>query len=174
MMALGFLAIIFPVPTLFAAAMIFSSFLIVDGIFALVSGIRGLKERTPHGAQIIIGLMEIAVGLFGILVPVMTMLSFVYLVAAWALARGVLDIVGAVALRKVIQREWMLMLSGIFSIAFSIFISRAPAPGMVVLAWMTGFYALITGGLLISLGLRIRREEENWRAGIFRIVPKVA
>jgi uncharacterized membrane protein HdeD (DUF308 family) len=53
----------------------------------------------------------------------------VLVIGANALVTGVLDIVAAIRLRKAIEGEWMLALSGLASIAFGAIVSllRRPA-----------------------------------------------
>jgi uncharacterized membrane protein HdeD (DUF308 family) len=79
-----------------------------------------------------------------------------FLIAAWALATGVLEIVTAIRLRKVIEGEWLPALVGVASIVFAALIVIFPGAGAVGIVWAIGAYAVVFGVLLISLGLRLR------------------
>ena len=48
-------------------------------------------------------------------------------IAVWAIIDGALQIWGAIALRKVLQHEWLLILNGVLSIAFGVILMAQPA-----------------------------------------------
>ena len=83
------------------------------------------------------------------------------LIATWALVTGVLEIIAAVRLRKEIEGEWLLALSGIFSILLGGLLAIMPGPGAVALVWYLGAYAVAFGVLLIALGFRLRARHEK-------------
>jgi uncharacterized membrane protein HdeD (DUF308 family) len=69
---------------------------------------------------------------------------------------GALEIIAAVRLRKEIKGEWMLALGGVISIAFGVVLFLFPGPGALGLLIWIGAYAIVVGGLLIALGIRLR------------------
>jgi uncharacterized membrane protein HdeD (DUF308 family) len=77
-------------------------------------------------------------------------------IAARALVGGVLQIVAAVRLRKVITTEWLLAASGALSCAFAVLILLWPGAGLLTLALWIGAYALFFGAAVLALGLRLR------------------
>jgi uncharacterized membrane protein HdeD (DUF308 family) len=90
-------------------------------------------------------------------VPGLTALALVWVVAAWALVTGVLEIVAAVRLRRRISNEWLLVLGGLASVIFGVLLVIAPAAGALVLVLWIGAYAVVFGGLLLALAFRLRR-----------------
>jgi uncharacterized membrane protein HdeD (DUF308 family) len=68
----------------------------------------------------------------------------------------VLEILAAVRLRKHIRGEWLLILGGIASVLFGVLLMASPLLGALVIAIWLGVYALLFGGMLIGLGLRLR------------------
>ena len=62
----------------------------------------------------------------------------------------------AIQLRKEIQGEWLLALSGLASVLFGLVVLFWPGAGALTLVWLIAFYAVLFGMLLISLGLRLR------------------
>jgi uncharacterized membrane protein HdeD (DUF308 family) len=69
---------------------------------------------------------------------------------------GVLEIVAAVRLRKVVEGEWMLAVTGVLSVVLGVLIAMRPGVGMLSLIWVIGAYAIVLGVLLIGLGFRLR------------------
>ena len=78
------------------------------------------------------------------------------MIAAWAVATGILEVVAAIRLRKEIRGEWLLALSGILSVALGVALAAYPRAGVVAVSWMIGAYATVFGVLFIILGLRLR------------------
>ena len=69
---------------------------------------------------------------------------------------GGLEIAVAIRLRKVIIGEWLLVLSGIASVALGVLLALFPHPGALALVIWIGAYAFISGVLLIALAFRLR------------------
>jgi uncharacterized membrane protein HdeD (DUF308 family) len=78
------------------------------------------------------------------------------LIAIWAIFTGVAEIVVAVRLRKVLTGEWMMILAGLLAVAFGLILVLAPGAGALALVMWIGAYAVLSGALLIGLGLRLR------------------
>src|SRR5437868_8051876 len=74
---------------------------------------------------------------------------------------GILEIVAAIKLRKLINNEWLLVLAGIASVAFGVVLLLQPAAGALVLIWWVGAYALLFGILLVVLAFRMRDRKST-------------
>ncbi|MBX6365414.1 MAG: HdeD family acid-resistance protein [Gemmatimonadetes bacterium] len=151
----GLLAFFMPGITLAALVLLFGAYAFVDGIFSIVAAVRA-QEGSPWWALVIRGVAGIAIGILTILWPGITALALLFLIAAWAIITGVLEIVAAIRLRKLITGEWLLALAGIAALAFGILLIAAPGPGALAVVWIIGVFAIILGALLIVLGLRLR------------------
>jgi uncharacterized membrane protein HdeD (DUF308 family) len=77
-------------------------------------------------------------------------------IAARAIVGGVLEIVAAVRLRRMITNELFLGLAGLASIAFGVLLVFAPAIGALALVFWLGAYALVFGIALVLLGFRLK------------------
>jgi uncharacterized membrane protein HdeD (DUF308 family) len=84
-------------------------------------------------ALVIRGQVAIAVT---VLMPAITALALVYVIAAWALVTGAFEIAAAIRLRKAIAGEWFLGLSGAASILFGIMLAVFRLAGIVVIAFV--------------------------------------
>jgi uncharacterized membrane protein HdeD (DUF308 family) len=106
---------------------------------------------------LLLGVFSVGAGIVAALHPAMTIVALILLMGANALVAGVLDIVVALRVRKYMTGEWLLMLSGIASLAFGLIVLMFPAgAGALALAWLTGLYALLTGALLLALAFQVR------------------
>src|SRR5213080_134945 len=132
----GVLTFMFPAMTLNVLILLFGAYAIVDGVFNIVAGV-------------------IAFGW-----PGLTALALLWVIAGWAIVTGVLEIVAAVRLRKHIDNEWWLVLSGVASVVFGGLLIVAPVAGALAVTLWIGAYAVIFGALMIALGLRLRRHRQ--------------
>ena len=162
--AFGVLSFLAPGISLAALVLCFGAYAFIDGIFAIVMAFRKTERGGRWGALLLQGIIGIAAGVATLFLPIVTALALVYLVATWAIITGVLEIVTAVRLRKVIEGEWLLGLSGLLSVALGVSLALFPGPGALALMVWIGAYALLCGTILIALGVRAR----SWRRGTSR------
>ena len=163
----GVLAIVWPGLTLLVLITLFGAYALVDGIFAVIAGIASYGRNERWWAVLLEGIAGIILGVLTFLWPGTTALVLVYFIAAWALITGVFEIAAAIRLRKEIEGEWMMVLSGILSIIFGAFLIVAPGAGALGLTLVIGVYAIVWGILLIILAFRLRklpRDEQTIKA----------
>jgi uncharacterized membrane protein HdeD (DUF308 family) len=60
-------------------------------------------------------------------------------------------------LRKVIKNDWLLIAGALLSILFGVLLLWRPLAGIITLSWLFGFYALLYGIVMLSLGLRAKK-----------------
>src|SRR5215469_17401451 len=157
--AFGILAFVWPRVTLLTLVFLFGAYAIVNGILEIVQAFSGPKgSRSGHLA--LQGIVSLLAGIVAILMPGVTTLALLILIAAWAIVGGIFEIVAAVRLRKVIEHEWLLVLAGILSVLFGIVLIAHPVASAMVLVWWVGGFAVVFGILLLSLAFRVR----GWRS----------
>ncbi len=150
----GLLAIIWPGMTLAVLIILWGAYALVDGVLGIVAAIRG---ETEHRLALAIeGVVGVLAGLAAFVWPGLTALVLLYLIAAWAIVTGVLEIVAAVRLRRAIPNEWGLIAGGVLSLLFGLFLIVAPGAGAVAVVWTIGAYAIIFGVMLLVLAWRLR------------------
>jgi uncharacterized membrane protein HdeD (DUF308 family) len=153
----GILALIMPGPTLLALVLLFGIYSVADGIFNIMGAFTVEREQTRWWVLLIEGIVSIAAGVIAFVLPGLTALALLYLIAAWAVVTGVLEIAAAIRLRRHIKGEWLLALAGVLSVVFGALIALRPGVGALAIVWWIGAYAIAFGALLIALGLRIRQ-----------------
>lgn len=152
----GVLAFAWPGITLGALVLLYGAYALVDGVFAIVAAAAGRSQGTPWWALVLEGVAGIAVGIMTFAWPGITALVLLYLIAAWAILTGVLEIAAAVRLRREIRGEWLLALSGVMSITFGVALVAFPGAGALAVIWLIGAYAIAFGVLMIVLAFRLR------------------
>jgi uncharacterized membrane protein HdeD (DUF308 family) len=159
----GIIAILFAIstfamPSITIAVLVtlFGIYALVDGIFAIISAIRAAQGHRRWGAFLAEGIIGILIGILALAEPLAVAASVIYLIAAWAVLTGILEIAAAIRLRRHMEGEWVLILTGALSIAFGILAFAAPMFGALAIVFWLGAYALVSGVLLLTLAFRIR------------------
>jgi uncharacterized membrane protein HdeD (DUF308 family) len=156
--AFGALAFIWPGLTLLTLVFLYGAYALIDGVLAIAAAISGRGRLAPTGWLVFVGVLGIAAGLATFFWPAITALVLLVLIATWSILHGVFEIVGAIRLRKEIQGELLLILSGAVSIAFGVLILARPDAGVLAVVWLIATYAVLFGALLVALSLRLRRH----------------
>lgn len=151
----GIAAWVWPAATVFVLVILFGAYTLVEGIFAIIAAIRG-TDRNGRGWLAFIGVASVVIGLIALFWPGITALALLYVIAAWAVVRGVITIIGAVQLRKEIRGEWILILSGAVSVLFGLLLMFWPVSGVLAVIWLIGVYAVFLGIMEIILGFQVK------------------
>lgn len=159
--AFGIFVFAQPRISLLALAALFAAFVLVDGIVNVVNAIGGRKEQDHWWTLLLVGLAGIAVGAFAALIPALSALALLFYVAVWAVTTGVLEIRAAIRLRREIQGELWLILSGAISVAFGMFLLARPEAGILTVLWLVGGFGVAFGAALIVLALKARGFEQR-------------
>jgi uncharacterized membrane protein HdeD (DUF308 family) len=155
----GLLCLLTPGIAVGAFVIVFAAYMFVDGVFAIISGIRAARSGERWGLLILEGVVDLAAGVIAILWPAITLVALVWIVAIWAIVSGALMLAAAFSLNLDYGR-WWLALGGIASIIFGILLIIEPFIGAVVLTLWIGAYAVVFGVLLLVLGFQLHSKRE--------------
>jgi uncharacterized membrane protein HdeD (DUF308 family) len=150
----GVIAFVWPGLTILALTYVFGFYAILDGIFALVAAWSN-RSSDRWWVLLLEGLLSLAAGVIAFVSPGSTALALLWVIAAWAILTGILEIVAAIWLRQEIENEWWLGLSGLASIIFGLLLVIWPGSGLVTISWLIGFYAIVFGVSMLMLGFRL-------------------
>jgi len=152
----GLIAFSRPGSMAFSMVLVFGCYAFISGIATVISALRRGRAGDSWGAMLIEGFVGIAGGAVALLWPASAALAIVWMIGAWAIVTGALEIASAVKLRKVINHEWALGLAGLLSIAFGLLMLYRPIAGGLAVVWWLGAYALLFGIMHIVVGFRLR------------------
>jgi len=160
--AIGICAIAWPGPTLVSLVWMFGIFSIVDGVAAIIIGFRGEADGTVWWTMVMLGLIAVAAGIIAIAMPGISLLVLAAIIAVSAILRGAFEIFAAITLRKELDDEWILGLSGVMSVIFGCLIMFRPGAGLLAITLLIGAYMLALGVFEIALALRLRMLGRDW------------
>src|SRR5262249_45975113 len=148
-----------PGVTILSLVFLWGTYVFADGVFSLWAAISGrVSENASRWWLALAGVAGIAAGIIAWVWPGKTALALLVLIAAWAIATGIMQVWGAIRLRKEIEGEWLLGLSGSLSILLGVVLLLQPVAGAVAVVWWIGAFAILTGIAYIGLALRLRKH----------------
>lgn len=147
----GLMAFAWPALTLVTLVLLYGAYAFVDGLTAI-----WLAVSSRAWGLLLFGILGVIVGIYTFFYPGSAALVLLYLIAAWALVRGIFEIVTAVQLRKEISYEWALIVSGLISIIFGIVLAANPRGGALAMVVVIGAFAFMFGVMMIVLAFRVR------------------
>jgi uncharacterized membrane protein HdeD (DUF308 family)/uncharacterized membrane protein len=151
----GIIALAWQGATLRSFMLLFGGFALVDGLIAMFAALTNVTGNKRWWI-LLHGLVSIDIALFAFIWTEFAATVLLYLVAAWALITGILELVGAWELRQNVSNERLLSLSGMASIIFAWLVIRFPITGVLSLAAMIAVLAILFGLLMLALSLNIR------------------
>ena len=163
----GFLAFVAPGATMATLVYVFGFYAILNGAFALYAA-WNLRSFDRWWLLLLEGLLSIAAGVIAFVYPAAAALTFLWIIAAWAILVGILQMIAAIQLRQEIENECSLGFGGLASVIFGVLLVVWPRSGLVTISWIVGIYAIAFGVMLLVLGSRLRglNKTIQQRAGI--------
>jgi len=89
--------------------------------------------------------------------PLVTAKVLVLLLAIWLILAGVYRIVFAIRVRRQIEGEWLLIVSGLLAIVLGVMMFGNPLGGVAVTTLWIGIGSLIYGVLQVVVAFRLRK-----------------
>lgn len=155
--AFGIAAFAWPRLTVITLILLFAAYVLADGLFALFAAIKGREHGMPTWWLAIIGLLGVAIAGVTFFWPGVTATLLMMMIGAWALVRGIFEVIAALQLWKEFDDAWMLVLSGVVSIVFGGAVLLMPGAGALALVWLIGAYAILFGLILVVLAFRLKQ-----------------
>jgi uncharacterized membrane protein HdeD (DUF308 family) len=155
----GITTLVMPGITLTVLVALFGAYTLVDGAMLSVLAFKNRKFDSNWWLMLLTGLVSIAAGVVTFAWPGITTVGLFYVIVAWAIVTGVSEVVYAIRFRKEIEKEWLLILDGILSVAFGILLITRPIAGVLAVVRLIGVYSIAYGVMLAMLAVRLRNLE---------------
>jgi uncharacterized membrane protein HdeD (DUF308 family) len=107
------------------------------------------------------GIAGITAGLVTLTWSGINAIVLLYLIAAWAIVTGISGIMAAIDVRKELENEWFLALSGTATLIFGVLLALQPSEGPLALTSSIGVYGIVFGISLLLFSLRLRVLDER-------------
>ena len=156
----GIIALVMPGAALLAFVLLFAAYMLIDGVLAIIAGVRTAQRHDRWGWLILEGILDFVAGGIAVVWPVITIVAFVFLMGAWAIVTGVL-LFGASFRLNIPHSRWLMALAGAASLIWGVLLIIWPVIGAVVLTWWIAAYALVFGVAMLVLAFRLRGRRHD-------------
>jgi len=153
---LGLLALTLPTLTLAILIQAFGLYALADGALAIVASFGA--PRFSRWWLVASGIAGIVAGGVILVHPDLVAAALFIAIAAWALASGVVHVIGAIRLRREIDYGWSFVCAGVLSIGFGALLLMQPAVIGLALIFGVAAIAIAYGALLIAFSLRLNGQ----------------
>jgi uncharacterized membrane protein HdeD (DUF308 family) len=161
----GLVGLLLPEVTLLALVLLFAAYMLLDGILAIIAGVRAARRHDRWGWLIVEGVVDLIAGIIAVVWPLITIAAFVILLGAWAIVSGAL-LLGASFRLLIGHGRWLMALAGAISVIWGVLAILWPLAGALALTWLLAAYALFFGGALLFLAFRLRSRRDAVPSGM--------
>jgi uncharacterized membrane protein HdeD (DUF308 family) len=147
----GLTAIAWPGMTLVTFTVIFGLFALIAGVTGVIGGIVHIGRGWTSIGEIVLGALFIAAGSYVFNHPGISALTLVLFVGFTFIFRGIFQVVAAIA--DDVDHKALAIISGVLGVIVGLILLRYPVGGGLAYVWVIGIYALVSGPILIAVGL---------------------
>jgi len=155
----GLVAVLWPSITIGAFVILFAAFAFADAIEQGTVAFSS-EEAGPVVGHLLLGLLDIAVGVVALAWPGITALVLLLWVGAWAVVTGGVELGMAFAIGETAGERTAWAVAGVISILFGLALFARPTIGAVSLAVTFGVFALAYGISQLVLGAKVHRTDK--------------
>lgn len=162
----GVCAIVWPHLTLLTLIFLFGAFALVNGVLGIVMAIQGRRVISSWWMTLMAGIISLLIGLAVMFWPHATAIVILYLIAAWALATGVLQLAEAMSSAGGHSPLFLALAGLVWLLLGIVLFASSPLIALLALVWLIGIYALIAGAMFILRSFYLRsflKDEESRR-----------
>ncbi|MEU9912032.1 HdeD family acid-resistance protein [Streptomyces sp. NPDC051001] len=159
-LVLGVLVLIWPGSTLRATGVLFGVYLVVSGVFQLVSAFGTHRTTGLRVLAFLSGALSILLGLFCFRGPMQSLLLLALWIGIGWLIRGITQTLAAASDPSMPARGWQIFL-GIVTFLAGIVLIDSPFESVAVLTVVGGIWLVAVGIVEIVTAVRMRRQARN-------------
>ena len=158
---LGILLFAWPGLTLATMLLVFGIFAIVDGAMMAVFAFTQRRDDSSWWLGLIAGILLALLGLLALVNPSLTLITFLYVIIAWALVSGVWAIVTAALHWKEIANRWGLLIGGLAGVIFGLYALANPGAGAIALVTVIALYAIVVGVFTVVAAWQVHQLNQG-------------
>lgn len=155
--AFGVSITVWPHVTLSIVVLLFGVYAIVDGVWTIGAGTRASTRVFDAWPVLLEGVVSVGLGLLALAWPFVPR-QFVYVLAAWGLITGVLELVAAIRLPREGAGYWLLGTAGVSSLFLAVLVLLLPHADDGFVVRVMAAYAEVFGAVLLFAAIFLPRD----------------
>jgi uncharacterized membrane protein HdeD (DUF308 family) len=133
----------------------FFTYALIDGLVGIAGGVRAAEAGHRWASLVAEGATSVGAAAIVAAWPV-SFIGLAYVIGAWALVTGILEIISARRLRRYIEGEFLLLSAGIASLLLGVLMIVLPLAGPPPVPVWLGAYSFVFGAILVALSFRLQ------------------
>ena len=153
----GILALVLPIGTVIALALLWGIYALVDGVMSLS---HVLARDTSFGSRIAwlaLGVIALVAAVVAITRPGVTAVVLTWLLGIWLIVRGLVELVAALGHTPLAPR-WVLVAAALVDGLLGVLFVANPGASAVGVIVALGIFAIVWGATFLVLGVLLRGE----------------
>ncbi|MFC8095533.1 HdeD family acid-resistance protein [Streptomyces sp. NPDC057301] len=156
-LVLGILVLVWPGAPLFVSGVLFGLYLLISGVFQLVSAFGTHRTTSLRVLAFVSGTVSVLLGLFCFRRPMQSILLLALWIGIGWLFRGVTQTLAAASDKSMPARGWQIFL-GVVTVVGGIVLIDSPIESVTVLMLLGGCWLVAVGVVEIVIGIRMRKR----------------
>lgn len=156
-LVLGILVLVWPDAPLFVSGVLFGLYLLISGVFQLVSAFGTHRTTSLRVLAFVSGTVSVLLGLFCFRRPMQSILLLALWIGIGWLFRGVTQTLAAASDKSMPARGWQIFL-GVVTVVGGIVLIDSPIESVTVLMLLGGCWLVAVGVVEIVIGIRMRKR----------------
>jgi uncharacterized membrane protein HdeD (DUF308 family) len=152
---MGVAALVWPIATAAALVILFGAYALTDGIVTTVGALAN-RVGKHRWLMLTLGIVSVLAAFAVFYRPVAAGVALFFVVAIWAIVRGVSEIVAAFQLKANQSSQILMGLGGLAWVIFGIMAIMRPAIGFMAMMLSIGTLAIIAGICEIALSFQVK------------------
>jgi uncharacterized membrane protein HdeD (DUF308 family) len=157
----GVAAVFWPGLTLLTLLYLFSTWVLVEGVVRLVTGINRMTASPLSFLTVVVGLFQVGVGIYLLRHPAVSFATFILLIGFTLIVSGVVEVVSTLSSGDTMTGRTLAALVGLAAAVAGILMLFQPEKSGVAFVWILGLYALITGPVMLAMSMDVRKMAEG-------------
>ena len=156
----GLMALFMPLSTIVTLTKYFGILLILGGLIMFYFSYQNMKENKTYVLLMTEAILAVIVGATILFYPKGSLQIFLILIGVWATIVGLLQIIIAVQMKKKVSNHGLFTINGVITLVFGLLLFFNPMGSIKALFMAIGGIAVVSGLLLIYLGIKVRAIKE--------------
>ncbi len=134
----------------------FGILMMIAGVIMFLVSLGSMRKKKPYLALMAGAVVSVLAGGVIVFLPHETLKIFLMLIGAWAVLAGLYQIIVAVRMRGRVSNHHLFTINGVITLAFGILLFLNPMGSVILVMRIIGLMALLSGILMLYLGVKIR------------------